>query len=41
MVDGSEFNDVLAINNTPIGYGYDLRGRTYFMNVAANFGGGE
>lgn len=41
MVDGSEFNDVLAINNTPIGYGYDLRGRTYFVNVAANFGGGE
>lgn len=41
MVDGSESSDVLAINNTPIGYGYDLRGRTYFFNVAATFGGGE
>jgi iron complex outermembrane recepter protein len=37
FVDGAE---VLSINNTPIGYGYDLRGRTYFVNVQANFGGG-
>jgi iron complex outermembrane receptor protein len=36
IVDGTE---VQSINNTPIGYGYDLRGRTYFLNVAVNFGG--
>ena len=30
FVDGTE---VLAINNVPIGYGYDLRGRTFFVNV--------
>lgn len=41
FVDGSEGASVLAINNTPIGYGYDLHGRTYFLNVGANFGGGE
>ncbi|NIQ96512.1 MAG: TonB-dependent receptor, partial [Desulfuromonadales bacterium] len=34
-VDGTE---VLAINNTPIGYGYDLNGRTYFLNVRYNLG---
>lgn len=34
MVDGSE---VLAINNAPIGYGYDLNGRTYYFNIAATF----
>ena len=38
FVDGTE---ILAINNTPIGYGYDLRGRTFFLNVGASFGGGE
>jgi iron complex outermembrane receptor protein len=38
FVDGSE---VQAINNAPIGYGYDLQGRTYFLNVAYDFGGGE
>jgi iron complex outermembrane receptor protein len=38
FVDGTE---ILAINNTPIGYGYDLRGRTFFLNVGVNFGGGE
>ena len=38
VVDGTE---VLAINNTPIGYGYDLNGRTYFLNVGIDFGGGE
>ena len=34
MVDGDE---VLAINNTPIGYGYDVNGRTFYFNVAATF----
>jgi iron complex outermembrane receptor protein len=38
FVDGTE---VLSINNTPIGYGYDLNGRTYFLNIAVSFGGGE
>jgi iron complex outermembrane receptor protein len=38
FVDGSE---IQSFNNTPIGYGYDLRGRTYFFNIAATFGGGE
>ena len=36
QVDGTE---ILSINNTPIGYGYDLNGRTFFLNVAANLGG--
>ena len=35
-----EGRQVLSINNTPIGYGYDINGRTYFFNVAVNFGGG-
>ncbi|WP_156035330.1 TonB-dependent receptor domain-containing protein [Microbulbifer sp. HZ11] len=34
QVDG---NEVTAINNTPIGYGYDLQGRTVFMNLQKNF----
>jgi iron complex outermembrane receptor protein len=38
VVDGTE---VLAINNTPIGYGYDINGRVYFVNIGVNFGGGE
>ncbi|MCH7834013.1 MAG: TonB-dependent receptor [Proteobacteria bacterium] len=38
IVDGTE---VLAVNNTPIGYGYDLNGRVYFFNIVATFGGGE
>ena len=38
VVDGTE---ILAINNTPIGYGYDINGRVYFFNIAVNFGGGE
>ena len=38
IVDGTE---VLALNNTPIGYGYDVNGRTFFLNVGVNFGGGE
>jgi iron complex outermembrane recepter protein len=29
-VDGSE---ILSINNTPIGYGYDLNGRTFFLDL--------
>lgn len=36
LVDGSE---VLSYNNVPIGVGYDLNGRVYFLNVQANFGG--
>ena len=28
-----------AGGNTPIGYGYDLNGRAYFINIAANFPG--
>ncbi len=38
VVDGTE---VQAVNNTPIGYGYDIQGRTIFLNVGINFGGGE
>ena len=38
VIDGTE---IQSINNTPIGYGYDINGRTYFLNVAVNFGGGE
>ncbi|WP_158078636.1 TonB-dependent receptor domain-containing protein [Microbulbifer mangrovi] len=34
QVDGSE---ITAVNNTPIGYGYDLQGRTLFMNLQKNF----
>ena len=30
-----------TINNTPIGYGYDINGRTYFFNVAVTFGGSQ
>jgi len=30
-------DEVLAINNTPIGYGYDINGRTYYLNIAATF----
>ena len=35
-VDGSE---VLSYSNTPIGYGYDLQGRVFFLDVAYRFGG--
>ena len=38
VVDGTE---LFAANNTPLGYGYDVNGRTFFMNVGVNFGGGE
>ena len=34
-VDGSE---VLSFSNTPIGYGYDLQGRVFFLDVAYRFG---
>ncbi|MEX2962441.1 TonB-dependent receptor [Microbulbifer sp. TYP-18] len=34
QVDG---NEILAVNNTPIGYGYDLQGRTLFLNLQRNF----
>ena len=39
QVDSNE--PIAEINGTPIGYGYDINGRTYFVNVAVNFGGGE
>ena len=38
QVDSSE---VLSINNTPIGLGYDLNGRSIFLNVAVSLGGGN
>lgn len=38
MVDGSQ---VTSISNTPIGYGYDLYGRSFFLNAKYKFGGGE
>jgi len=31
----------LSVNNTPLGYGYDLNGRVYFFNVAVSFGGSQ
>jgi iron complex outermembrane receptor protein len=34
QVDG---NEVLSLNNAPIGYGYDMQGRSLFMNVQKNF----
>jgi len=34
-------DEVQAINNSPIGYGYDLQGRTFFINAAYNFGAEE
>jgi len=34
IVDG---NEVFSVNNTPIGVGYDLRGRRFFFNVAYSF----
>lgn len=39
LVDPDESLEVTSINNVPVGYGYDLNGRTYFVNVAASFGG--
>ncbi|KUJ83112.1 hypothetical protein AVO43_11285 [Microbulbifer sp. ZGT114] len=33
-VDG---NEILSINNTPIGYGYDIQGRQMFLNVQKTF----
>ncbi len=38
VVDGTE---VQSINNTPLGYGYDINGRTFFLNAKVNFGGGQ
>jgi iron complex outermembrane receptor protein len=35
LVDGSE---VSSMNNAPIGYGYNLLGRTLFLNVGYDFG---
>ena len=37
-VDGSE---ILSVNNAPIGYGYDLNGRVFFMNVSYRFGNAD
>jgi iron complex outermembrane receptor protein len=34
LVDGSE---VFAVRNVPRAVGYDLNGRTYFLNIGANF----
>ncbi|WP_237068159.1 TonB-dependent receptor domain-containing protein [Microbulbifer guangxiensis] len=34
VVDG---NEVTAINNTPIGYGYDVMGRSMFLNLQKTF----
>ena len=36
LVDGSE---VSSMNNAPIGYGYNLMGRTFFLNAYYDFGG--
>lgn len=36
QVDGSEIS---SINNSPIGAGYDLNGRVFFLNVGWEFGG--
>ncbi len=30
-----------SINNTPIGYGYNLNGRSFFLDFSLDFGGGE
>jgi iron complex outermembrane receptor protein len=40
-VDTSTVGAPTAVNNTPLGYGYDLNGRVYFFNVAVNFGGSQ
>ncbi|NNJ71817.1 MAG: outer membrane cobalamin receptor protein, partial [Enterobacterales bacterium] len=34
LVDG---NEVLAVNNAPIGYGYDLNGQTAFVSFSTSF----
>ncbi|MDZ7767609.1 MAG: hypothetical protein U5K38_00275 [Woeseiaceae bacterium] len=34
FVDGTE---ILSTNNAPLGYGYDLNGRTFFVNIRATF----
>jgi iron complex outermembrane receptor protein len=39
LVDPDESLEVTSVNNVPVGYGYDLNGRTYFLNIAASFGG--
>lgn len=41
IVDTSVVGHPDAVNNTPLGYGYDLNGRVYFLNVAVNFGGSQ
>ncbi|MEX2489395.1 MAG: TonB-dependent receptor, partial [Pseudomonadales bacterium] len=37
FVDGTE---ILSTNNAPLGFGYDLNGRTYFVNIRATFDAG-
>ncbi len=37
VVDGNE--PVLSVNNSPIGYGYDLFGKRYFLNIRYLLGG--
>ena len=37
LVDGSE-RQIQSVNNVPIGAGYDLRGRVFFLNAGARFG---
>ncbi|MEM7432450.1 MAG: TonB-dependent receptor [Pseudomonadota bacterium] len=38
IVDGTE---ILSVNNTPIGYGYNIGGRTFFFNASFSFLGGQ
>ena len=38
QIDGTEC--CFSINNTPVGLGYDVNGRTYFADVQVIFGGG-
>lgn len=39
MVDGAQSSSVTSVRNTPLGYGYDLHGRSLFLNVSYTFGG--
>ena len=35
LVDSTE---ILSVNNAPIGYGYNLAGRAYFLNLEYRLG---
>ena len=37
LVNGDEVS--VSVRNLLLGYGYDLNGRTFYLNVAASFGG--